>query len=240
MLKLERYRKHANVLPIMAGIIVIAVICKSLLSEGGGAVQGGWGVFALFIAMCCCLAWLDVVFSSKENEIVCVKEKEIEIMKCIHPDESGNFCSQCGVALREKCPECGEMEKIGRHVCENVIRKIQEEHRCFVSSHVPVNNKLFISNISAVIALLFTATGFAFVMMITAILQGFADDVKYLAIGLLLFGTLGILLNRIYVNMLKKKKEDIENAEQEFFHLHPEYAEILKRAEEKKWNSIKK
>lgn len=46
--------------------------------------------------------------------------------KCIHRWECGNFCSRCGTVLREKCPECGEMEGIGRPGCETAYNKIRK------------------------------------------------------------------------------------------------------------------
>lgn len=53
---------------------------------------------------------------------------------CNHQNESGNFCGQCGIALKEKCPECGEMEKIGRKVCLLVLKKIESEKSDFISN----------------------------------------------------------------------------------------------------------
>ncbi|EKE10951.1 MAG: hypothetical protein ACD_15C00170G0003 [uncultured bacterium] len=86
---------------------------------------------------------------------------------CTHQDEQGNFCGQCGVALKEKCPECGEMEKVCRIVCEKKLAEIYALHSEFIFQK----------------------------------------------------GELG-------------GKENRQNAEQEFPWLYPEYAEILKQAEE--------
>ncbi len=45
--------------------------------------------------------------------------------KCKDEYQGDNFCSNCGAALREKCPECGEMEAIGRAVCETELEKME-------------------------------------------------------------------------------------------------------------------
>lgn len=38
-----------------------------------------------------------------------------------------NFCRECGNKLREKCSECGQMERIGRPFCEQEARKIRNQ-----------------------------------------------------------------------------------------------------------------
>lgn len=49
--------------------------------------------------------------------------------KCKSENQKGNFCSHCGNPLREKCPECGKMESIGRPVCETKVAKEKQEKK---------------------------------------------------------------------------------------------------------------
>jgi len=48
---------------------------------------------------------------------------------CKHKGQRGNFCSQCGEAVREKCPECGAMELIGRKFCDVEVRAAEKCHQ---------------------------------------------------------------------------------------------------------------
>ena len=47
--------------------------------------------------------------------------------KCNNGNQQGNFCCNCGNPLREKCPECGEMEIIGRPICESKLKKAKDK-----------------------------------------------------------------------------------------------------------------
>ena len=47
--------------------------------------------------------------------------------RCQTENQIGNFCSECGEKLRERCPECGGMELIGRKICESLISKATEK-----------------------------------------------------------------------------------------------------------------
>ncbi|EKE21803.1 MAG: hypothetical protein ACD_7C00125G0006 [uncultured bacterium] len=41
--------------------------------------------------------------------------------KCNHEKESGDLCAVCGATIRERCPECGEMELVTRKVCQTKL-----------------------------------------------------------------------------------------------------------------------
>ncbi|KKS85958.1 MAG: hypothetical protein UV60_C0004G0035 [Parcubacteria group bacterium GW2011_GWA2_43_11] len=48
---------------------------------------------------------------------------------CKHKGQLGNFCSECGEAVRKKCPECGAMELIGRKFCDVEVRAAEKCHQ---------------------------------------------------------------------------------------------------------------
>lgn len=39
------------------------------------------------------------------------------------------YCPSCGEKIREKCPDCGRMERIGRTICETRIAKISSDQK---------------------------------------------------------------------------------------------------------------
>jgi len=57
MSKLERYRKYANILPVVAAAITVAVCCKRIWLDGSSPVPSILYVVALLFAGCCCVGW---------------------------------------------------------------------------------------------------------------------------------------------------------------------------------------
>lgn len=51
--------------------------------------------------------------------------------KCNNQNEGGNFCSNCAEPLKEKCPECGNMEPIGINVCMMELKKALDHKKQF-------------------------------------------------------------------------------------------------------------
>jgi len=56
--------------------------------------------------------------------------------KCKAENQWDNFCSNCGNQLKEKCPECGQMEEIGRNACETKVKEAREALLVYKSREV--------------------------------------------------------------------------------------------------------
>jgi hypothetical protein len=123
---------------------------------------------------------------------------------------------------KEKCPECGEMEIIGRPVCETKLMEASAFLDNFIQESIGVKNGLII----------FTTLFASFSLMILMILmiEAFKNEVSALII---------FICTIVFVISCGYKIENWEasarkKAERSFFFEHPEYTEILKKAEEKK------
>ena len=55
--------------------------------------------------------------------------------KCNQETLGSDFCGHCGAPLKEKCPECGEMEKIGRKFCEKKLAESKALLQDFVDKN---------------------------------------------------------------------------------------------------------
>lgn len=137
-------------------------------------------------------------------------------MNCKHENEKGNFCSNCGERLKEKCSECGEMETIGRVVCETKIRQINKERATFVQE-----KSNYLGSIAIYLTLIFG---------ICLAVGGFTKIEWLIGLAPVLFIVITIYLAVVYFKLFDKITK---KAEKEFFRLHPDYTELLKRAEEK-------
>lgn len=136
------------------------------------------------------------------------------------------FCPFCQNPLKEKCPECGEMEQIGRAVCEKEVRKINIEKQQYIEKKVPD----FFTRI------LLPGSALGTILYLGAIISGFiwgydgALTVTFwVGIGILVMSVPVWRVADITVAPRLEKR-----AEKEFFRLHPDYAEILKKAEGEK------
>ncbi|MFA5994300.1 MAG: hypothetical protein WC823_05050 [Parcubacteria group bacterium] len=131
---------------------------------------------------------------------------------CIHQNELGNFCGQCGVVLKERCLECGEMEKIGRVMCETRLRLAEQERHIFMrrcDCYLPM------------ILIIITTIGTLWV--------GWSLDTSYIwwsIIKVVLVIGICVLANN-FLNRISEKQE------RKFLQQNPHLAEILKQAEEK-------
>lgn len=135
------------------------------------------------------------------------------------------------VMLKKKCLECGEMERIGRLVCESKYKKANNEFINFMNNSRPkyVGYALIIALCSLALFLVL-----AFLIAIASL---FLENhiLKKMPVILFILGSfssiiiamIGLLLDAFLGPYSKKYREPLE---QEFFRLHPDYAEILEKA----------
>ncbi len=137
---------------------------------------------------------------------------------CKHENEHGNFCSKCGTPLKEKCSECGKTE------CLSKIKRIQEEARQYADKKVSKKVDNFLVRVN----LLGSALSVIAAFLTVKITSRRIDIVGFSAwvIIVVVFWAFSFVFLIIWEEKRKKAKED-------FFKKHPDYAEILKKAEEK-------
>lgn len=143
---------------------------------------------------------------------------------CDHQNESGNFCSQCGVALRERCPECGEMEEIGRKACCTKVKEAKGKKCAYVQERDPkyLKRGLFLVICYCSISLALEAAA--------AITRD--DRFMYALIPWAIGLGAGIYVSSSLDDTKGNRRR--KELELEFLQKFPEYAEILKQAEEEK------
>ncbi|MBU4257306.1 hypothetical protein L6249_01030 [Candidatus Parcubacteria bacterium] len=140
------------------------------------------------------------------------------------------YCPFCQNPLKKKCQECGQMELIGRPVCETKFAEIQ--------TYTKKKVKKWRRNISALLLFLMCAPSALGISGMIASFKEWPPTILYLhkifwlVAGIVSIVALtlpfGIKLINYWVNLeIRAEKQ----AEQEFFRLHPEYAEIIKKAE---------
>jgi len=146
--------------------------------------------------------------------------------KCKSENEEGNFCSNCANPLKKKCSECGEMEWIGRNVCETLVEEAQTKQAEYIKQGMPdlfERTAIPIVVLAAVMILFGSYVSeyhkFAWMTKTTAeiitVVGGLIGCVAIPA-GLFAEAKLGVR------SEAKKRRE--------FFQKFPEYAEILKKA----------
>ncbi|TSC53751.1 MAG: Uncharacterized protein LiPW39_83 [Parcubacteria group bacterium LiPW_39] len=149
--------------------------------------------------------------------------------KCKAEDQWGNFCSNCGQKLKEKCPECGWMERIGRKVCTTKVKEVREKLQEY--QNLTVGNwriilsilLTFTSTIALGVALIFTITAYPGSPIANLITWEMMLPIDFSIFGFIVYMAL--------------KGSDwqwrvCDRAQENFFQLHPDYAELLKKTEE--------
>jgi len=95
--------------------------------------------------------------------------------QCSH-NLSSNFCSRCGEAVREKCPECGAMELIGRKFCNVEVKNAEECHQEYREKVGEWRIGLFftLSLLSALYGAFFESISFMIIVPISCVFLGAA------------------------------------------------------------------
>jgi hypothetical protein len=155
---------------------------------------------------------------------------------CNKQCENGNFCSNCGHGMMKKCPECGEMEWVGRKFCGTKLKKARANQREFVENEVSIP-KIINAVIAWVLALFMVGLIFFGAVTITEWIGSMiATRWKVIVVSSIIllscsYGTLWCVI-RIMKKRFDKVKQIKALANQEFFRLRPDYAEIIRQAEE--------
>ncbi len=147
--------------------------------------------------------------------------------KCKDEDQWENFCSNCGKQLKDKCPECGEMEWIGRKVCETKIKEAEEKLSTYQQQMVGEWRLfLFIFLLFAGIAL---ATALVYTLFVYFDVFPETSPISWKIIlpiiDLFLATFIFWLLKKFYTRQSKA----FIKSKKEFFRLHPDYAELIKK-----------
>jgi hypothetical protein len=143
--------------------------------------------------------------------------------KCKSADEVRNFCGNCGEELKEKCPECGQMEWIGRKICESRISKIKNEKESFIDKAMLPAKIVF--SISVLMIIFMPYVAMEFISQVLLGLKGYSR----LSLELSMAPGVCTAISAGFWWVRREKK-----AKEKFSQLHPDYDELLKKAEEEK------
>ncbi|EKE21802.1 MAG: hypothetical protein ACD_7C00125G0005 [uncultured bacterium] len=151
---------------------------------------------------------------------------------CSHPSYD-IFCASCGIALKEKCPECGEMELIGRKICQTKLSEaITARNRSKKETRGKIDTQRFSIGLLAII-------GFFIFILIGALFNHYYIIASHTNAVLAVFVVTAmalsmsfLILDMIFWDKWKRKK--LQEAEDKFLEENPVYAGIIRQAEEDK------
>jgi len=143
--------------------------------------------------------------------------------RCKDEYQEDNFCSNCGVALWEKCSECGEMELIGRSVCETKYEAAKNEY----CEMYDAKDALWI-----IWFLCVAIFGFIGIVVAGKIISNHIENesfqvILYLSAWILAFSWVAIV--GMYVDRTEPKSKKMRRAE--FYKKFPEYTGIFEEVE---------
>ncbi|HCP08498.1 MAG TPA: hypothetical protein DIT25_01725 [Candidatus Moranbacteria bacterium] len=161
--------------------------------------------------------------------------------KCNDNSQWGNFCSKCGNQLKEMCPECNKMEAIDRKECivnkERKKKEAMEKREEYINSRMKKRPRW--NSGEGILWMGMLAGSIAAGLIFHKMVYGWGIFFKQFpwsflimpASVFLFFVCVGAYFqSKIFDNLNQREKELI----QEFFQKFPHYAEIIKKAEEKK------
>ena len=163
----------------------------------------------------------------------------MEIKDCKHDKmyiEDGNYCSHCGAQLKEECSECGEMEWIERKVCLSLYKKILNEEKELLREKVRENyiNLEKFDRKGTIIGVILFYVSFLILFVGAAVKS---DIICISGVG---FSIMSILLGFLFKNIKRRRINEAngeidlekEKIRQKIVEKYPEYAEIIRKAEE--------
>jgi F0F1-type ATP synthase assembly protein I len=151
-------------------------------------------------------------------------------------DKNDDYCSKCATALKQECPECGNLEPIGFPVCQTKLEKARKELRDFVEKKRKEEKEKVAGRIEKFITFLVPNHLFIFtislillpVLIVLFLERYFEGSIKFILFFLAIFLPTFYIMRTM--NMTAKKVTQAgEKAEEEFFEKFPEYGELLKK-----------
>lgn len=150
--------------------------------------------------------------------------------KCKAENQSGNFCSNCGQRLKEKCSECGQMEQmewIGRKVCTTKVKGVREKLQEYQNSTVG-NWRMILDFLLAIASM--TAFGIALVFTDIAYFHSpIANLVTWEMMLSIDLSIIGFFIYLVFKGPVWQRRAR-DKAQEKFFQIYPDYAELLKKA----------
>ena len=133
------------------------------------------------------------------------------------------FCAWCAEPLKEKCPECGKMEKIGRAVCETRLNEANDGLQNYIKTVVGG------WRLDAGIAGFILSSFLSLLIPWIDSQANFNEEIIICLIFVCVFvGALALIACRMWQIRTEIK------AKAEFMEKFPGYADILKKAKEVK------
>ncbi|MBU2036856.1 hypothetical protein KJ866_01465 [Patescibacteria group bacterium] len=153
-----------------------------------------------------------------------LEEQCLRCGECGSEKQKRNFCENCGAQLRGKCPECGETEHIGRAVCATKYA-IALTKKCEYVEKITRFRLIFglgmIMHAGSLIPLFFA--------LVYMLIMGNQTNWAMLKWVALIY--VGVMMTFYLIGILRRIFFEKE-AEAKFMKNFPDYAELLKRAEE--------
>lgn len=150
-------------------------------------------------------------------------------LKCKTDNQWGNFCSNCGAGLKEKCPECGRMERIGRKICETKIAEAIDLKKEFFNRRRNPRQEAIICLLLPVIVGLSTLIAEIFLSLKFPAFIRFLNHLPELG-GILFFFVIpmasALIISYPFVSSVLHKEKQIEI---NFSNQHPAEAELLEK-----------
>lgn len=141
--------------------------------------------------------------------------------RCGSENQNDNFCGHCANPLKEKCPECGELEPIGRGMCLKRVNELEAELMKELSA-VPFPPRLLYPT-------LVFFTGFVGLLYPMTI---WSTNNKLLNAISMFGGGITMVLGIFWLNLRSRRAEQLrKKIAKNFFALHPDYQGILRLLE---------
>jgi hypothetical protein len=145
----------------------------------------------------------------RKNPMTCPKCKN---------NQFGNYCSECGEKLRERCAECGKMEFIDRKVCETKLAEAKKEKEGYIG--------LWDLQIR-----LMQPFSVLFPIIVAFITEYYVQKYFPTLCRIILWSIMGVIVLTPVVLLEIARVKSIKKRTREFPQKFPHLAEILKRAE---------
>lgn len=167
---------------------------------------------------------LDEFWTTKlKNQFLEQNQQYVKLLKrtdiCMHRGEKGLYCSVCGRVIKERCPNCRELESLEATKCETRSALLASAESAVYINYNNISDK-FIS---------ISALATALVVMTIIMILGVVYHFRHTGIFALLFFLIGLIGPGIYLGL----REDFYK--KSFLKKNPQYADIFEKAKDSKW-----